>query len=279
VPCAAARSLRLLRGLFLAAHNFDPTLHPLPASMNTKSFASFVLLAGLLLPATTHAESMIVELVNFSFGQGTPNALPSSSAPANVSVAKFDQSLGTLDSVTLSLQASGTVEADAFNNTASSQGYSQSMATLNFGVTGPDGSSIAINPSTPFFAGTIPAHAFIATGSSPFSLSPAAIDVLSSNFGLYEGSGGGVFTLSFNSDGQSGPITSSIFAPSGVFTGGNAHVSGTETVTYNFTPIPEPSVSGMVLGCATLMGVVGLRRRRPEKISSNFVPQGNSTIA
>jgi hypothetical protein len=113
--------------------------------MNTKSFASFVLLAGLLLPTVTRADSMIVELVNFSFGKGTPNALPSSGAPANVSVAKFDESLGTLDSVTLSLQASGTVEADAFNNTASTQSYSQSMAILNFGVTGPDGSSIGLS--------------------------------------------------------------------------------------------------------------------------------------
>jgi len=234
--------------------------------MNTKSFASFVLLAGLLVPAGARADSMIVELVNFSFGQGTPNALPSSGAPANVSVATFDQSLGTLDSVTLSLQASGTVEADAFNNTSSSQGYDQSMATLNFGVTGPDGSSIDINPGTTMFAGTIAAHAFIATGSTPFSLSPAAIDILSSNFGLYESSGSGDFTLSFNSDGQGGPISSRIHAISGVFTGGNANISGTETVTYHYTAIPEPSVSGAVLGCAALMGVMGLRRRRAKQV-------------
>jgi hypothetical protein len=234
--------------------------------MNTKSFASFVLLAGLLVPAGARADSMIVELVNFSFGQGTPNALPSSGAPANVSVATFDQSLGTLDSVTLSLQASGTVEADAFNNTSSSQGYDQSMATLNFGVTGPDGSSIDINPGTTMFAGTIAAHAFIATGSTPFSLSPAGDNVLSSNFGLYETSGSGNFTLSFNSDGVPGPITSSIHAIPGVFTGGNAHVSGTETVTYHYTAIPEPSVSGAVLGCAALLGVVGLRKRCAKQV-------------
>ncbi|HSY54506.1 MAG TPA: choice-of-anchor E domain-containing protein [Opitutaceae bacterium] len=237
--------------------------------MNTKLSASFVLLASLLLPAVTRADSMIVELVNFSFGQGTSNALPSSGAPFDVSVAQFDQSLGTLNSVTLSLQASGTVEADAFNNTASTQGYSQSTATLNFGVTDPDGSSIAINPNTTLFAGTIAPHAFIATGTTPFSLSPAAIDILSSDFGLYETSGSGDFTLSFNSDGESGPITSSIFAPSGVFTGGNAHVTGTETVTYDYTAIPEPSVSGAVLGCAALLGAVGLRKRLAGKSSSN----------
>jgi hypothetical protein len=241
--------------------------------MNTKIFASFVLITGLLVPAITRADSMIVDVVNFSFGKGTPNALPSDSTPANVSVAQFDESLGTLDSVTLALQASGTVYAEAFNLSSSSQPYTQSMATLSFGVTGPDGSSSDINPSTPFFAGTAAAGPAVVTitGSSPFSFSPAAIDVLSSNFGLYETSGSGDFTLGFNSDGSpGGPIFSTITStPGAVFTGGDATVFGTETVTYDYTAIPEPSVSGAILGCATLMGVVGLRKRLAGKGSSN----------
>jgi hypothetical protein len=234
--------------------------------MNIKSFVSVVLLTGMLLPAVTRAQSVVAELVNFSFGKGTPNALPSDNTPVNVSVAKFDESLGTLDSVTLALQAAGTVYAEAFNTSSSTQPYTQSMATLSFGVTGPDGSSSDINPGTPFFSGTAAAGPFVTTitGSTPFSLSPVAINVLSSNFGLFETSGSGTFTLSFNSDGSpGGPIFSTITStPSAVFTGGDANVSGTETVTYNYTPIPEPSVSGMVLGCAALMGVVGLRKRR-----------------
>ncbi len=237
--------------------------------MNTKTFSSYVLITSLLLPSVTRAAS-IIESVNFSFGQGTPNALPSDSTPSNVSVPTFDQSLGTLDSVTLSLQVSGTVYAEAFNTSSSSQPYTQSMATLSFGVTGPDGSSSDINPSTPFFAGTAAAGPFVltTTGSTPFTLSPAAIDVLSSNFGLYETSGSGDFTLSFNSDGSpGGPIFSTITStPGAIFTGGDATVSGTETVTYHYTAIPEPSVSGAVLGCAALMGVVGLRKRRAQSV-------------
>jgi hypothetical protein len=251
--------------------------------MNTKFFASLALLTGLLLPAATRADSMIVELVNFSFGKGTPNALPSDSAPANVSVAEFNESLGTLDSVTLSLQAAGTVYAEAFNVSSSSQPYTQSMATLSFGVTGPDGSSSDINPGTPFFAGTAAAGPFVltTTGSTPFSLNPAVNNVLSSNFGLYETPGSGDFTLSFNSDGSpGGPIFSTITStPGAVFTGGDATVSGTETVTYHYTAIPEPSVSGAVLGCATLLGVMGLRRRLPGKSSPSFGPQRNPTVA
>ena len=263
-----APNLRLLRGLFLAT-NVSPTSS---LAMNTKFFASFVLIAGLLVPAVTRADSMIVELVNFSFGQGTPNALPSDGTPVNVSVAQFDQSLGTLDSVTLSLQASGTVYAEAFNTLSTSQSYTESMATLNFGITDPDGSSFAFNPSTTLFAGTAAAGPFVltTTGSTPFSLNPTAINILSSDFGLYETSGSGDFTLSFNSDGvPGGPISSTIMAPPGVYTGGNATVSGTETVTYNYTAIPEPSVSGAILGCAALLGVVGLRKRLAGKSSSN----------
>ena len=250
--------------------------------MKTKKIASFVLLAGLLLPTVTRADSMIVQLVNFSFGKGTPNALPSASAPANVSVAKFDTSLGTLDSVTLSLQAAGTVYAEVLNFTSTNQTYTGLMETLNFGVTGPDGSSTNINPSTATFAGTIAPTGTVAVtvGSTPFSLSPAATNVLSANFGLFETSGSGTFTLSFNSDGQSFPISSVISTPSsGVFGGGDANISGTETVTYNFTAIPEPSFSGAVLGCAALMGVVGLRKRHAGKKPSSFAPQSDSASA
>jgi hypothetical protein len=269
VPYATAPNLRLLRGLFLATQPFTY----FRSAMNTKFFAPFVLITGLLVPTVTRADSMIVELVNFSFGQGTSNALPSSGAPFDFSVAQFDESLGTLNSVTLSLQASGTVYAEAFNLSSSSQPYTQSMATLSFGVTGPDGSSSDINPSTPFFAGTAAAGPAVVTttGSTPFTLSPAAINVLSSNFGLYETSGSGDFTLSFNSDGSpGGPIFSTITStPGAIFTGGDATVSGTETVTYDYTAIPEPSVSGAVLGCAALLGVVGLRKRLAGKSSSN----------
>jgi len=248
--------------------------------MNIKSFASFSLLAGLLLPTATRAQSF-VDLLYFSFGQGTSNALPSAGAPANFSVATFNESLGTLNSVTLSLQATGTVYAEALNFTSSNQVYTGAMETLNFGVTGPDGSSTNINPSTDIFAGTIAPTGTVAvpTGSTPFSLSPAAINVLSSNFGLFETPGSGLFTLSFNSDGEAFPISSVISAPSGVFGSGNATVSGVETVTYNYTPIPEPSVSAMIFGCATLTGVVGLRRRSAKKSSLSFALQSNSSVA
>jgi hypothetical protein len=221
------------------------------------------ILAGLATCGFASAQTNLLESTIFNFGSGTANALPTTTAPANVAVAKFDPSLGTLNSVSLTLQASGTVFATEFNSTSVNQNYSNSWATLNFGVKGPDGSTISIHPTTglPGFAGTAAPYAIQITGSSPFSLSPASVYASSSNLGAYEAPGGGFFTLSFNSDGvPDGPISSSIQAPSGVSTSGDATVQGTVTVTYSYTPIPEPATYAGLLGAAAL-GLV-IRRRK-----------------
>lgn len=211
------------------------------------------------------AQSTLVDSAAFSFGLGTGNALPSTGSPLDVNLSTFNESLGTLTGIAISLTASGTVYAEAGNNTSSPIAFTNSQATLNFGVSGPDGSSIAINPQTsPLFSGTAPAMTFgYITGSTPFGpLTPADVSVSSPNFSLYETAGpGGIFVLQFNSDGQPGSITSMISGPSGIFTSGNATVNGTADVTFTYTQIPEPSTYAAILG-AVCLGFAVIRRKR-----------------
>jgi len=162
----------------------------------------------------------------------------------------FDTSLGTLQDITITLDATGTAEVDVFNDTGSSQTFTGAMATIPVSLTGPG----PITTSVTLSAG--PTSGTATPGMSAFPGLPASASnmvlVSPADFSLYEGLG---LIVSVNVNGGTGTYTGNSIP--GVFFGGSSTAGAVTTISYDFLPastkVPEPATVSMFGGA--LLGI------------------------
>jgi hypothetical protein len=171
----------------------------------------------------------------------------------------FDTSLGVLDTITLTLETSGTAEVDVLNLTGSPQAFTGAKAVIPVTLTGPGGVSTAASLS----AG--PESGVAAPGSNAFPGLPASasnsVGVLPADFSLYEGSGP---IVSVTIDAGSGTYSGS--AVPGVFFGGSTTADAITTIDYAYSPsttIPEPATMSLFVG--TLLGISFVLKKYPQR--------------
>ena len=216
---------------------------------NTLLAAAFIL-GAIAVPAVVHAQS--TETYSANWG---PDAIPS--APSLVSLAQFDTSLGTLDSFSLELVANTDAGQITYTDTS---GLPTDVEVLAVGATvtatAPSGVTLAAVPRQAGSDPDLAAYAsYTVIGNSGTASDTFGPDSNPLDFGPYEGTG------DFNVN-ISAVLYQQLFTSggTGTLTSSSEETDGTVSVTYNFTPVPEPSAIAL-LGCG-LSVLPFLRRRR-----------------
>jgi hypothetical protein len=179
----------------------------------------------------------------------------STGSSVNITLPEFDSNLGTLQAVNLTLTSTINGSVSIFNLTGASQSFTNALASLTIGVTGPDGTAASVTPVVTVPFGTVnPGE----TDFGPLS-NVASSSVTASTLSSYEAVGGG--SLSFAVVSSSGGYYQGTSVP-GVFFGGAVSSSGDVDVAYTFTPVrvPDSLCTGGTLAVA--LGLLGLIRRR-----------------
>ena len=179
----------------------------------------------------------------------------------NFSLPAFNTALGTLTSIELNLSTSSTAEVDIFNNTGTSQAFTNATSAVPVAVGGPAGVSTSQSLVAGPLAGTAPtgfnAYKGITGTASTSAFVPAA------NFAAYEAPPSNS-NLAFVFNGQNGAYSGT--AAPGVLFGGNASVGGTTQIIYTYTVAtpPTPSVPEPAAFTILGLGIAGLSmvRRR-----------------
>lgn len=215
-----------------------------------KSFLSCSLLL-LSLAAVAHADT-----VSYSTAFGSSIAPVSlSSFPLSLTLPKFDLALGNLTGVSLTLTStSSTAISQVLNFSPISQDYIGAKATLNIGVTAPDGTALAVHATAGPFSGTAAAGPFVLTVAGSATIGAVADTESATNFLPYEGVGNSSFDVSGTAF-----VTGAALNAGSLGFGGDGTTYGNVAVTYTFTPVPEPSLYASLLGGFAL--VAALRRR------------------
>ncbi len=215
--------------------------------------ASLLLLGGVASAATT-APAMA--------STGGPLGLP---VNTGVTLPLFNEALGTLESVMLTLSANASGDIEVFDTTAAAQNYSNASATITINVTGPNGTVVPLTLFGSGASGTVGANSIASTPIGPVSSN----DVINFSTGLsaWEAPSGGTqfLPISFNTNG-----TYSGTSQLGVFFGGDATGLATLSVVYTYNPVaaPEPaSVALFALALAALAALAGYRWRTLRRAS------------
>jgi hypothetical protein len=180
-----------------------------------------------------------------------------------VSFNKFDSNIGTLTSVTLTLNANMTAEVDVINQNAVNEHFTNATASVPISVTGPDSSVITATPAvTPFGGTAVP-------GTNAYTnlqaTASATESIVNSNFGYYSAASGG--TANLTALVNNGTFTGT--GPRNVYFGGLGTVSETITLTYNYAhnpgSVPEPN-SAVLCAAGVLASLGSVIRRRKLRV-------------
>lgn len=223
----------------------------------TRLFFSCIIGCFLAVPAML-AETMITQTCTIN-----PAGVPYSSA---CNFNSFDTTLGTLDSVTMQLSGvNGAVSPLQYNFSAQyAIAFYDSIASVAMTLTGPDGTqAVAMATSDPC-AGTIAAYTFgVATcGATTFgglSGSSVSATVLAD----YE-EVGSIFVIPITARGYQAGASGQSTDPNSsgnLAYGGVGSIGGILTLTYSFTPAPEPTTPALCGGSLLILAVF-LRKRR-----------------
>jgi hypothetical protein len=197
---------------------------------------------------------VVTQVKNFNdtqSGSGAGTFVHSGTAGLSDSFNPFDSSLGTLDSFSIAwvvaLNANGS--ADAGGGTVQVQMGGSFYVDTNSYSGGGGGDNTG---SGPF--GTFRTVTAVVTNTQSFLVSNAGVSYNPAI--LASVTGGTPFQLSYGSG--SNVITTSYSGTSSV----TAVMTGSATLTYNYTAAPVPEPSSMLIGGSLFAGVAGMRRLR-----------------
>jgi len=178
----------------------------------------------------------------------------------------FNSNLGTLNSVTLNLNASIVANVNIINIFGSPVTYVSTTASVPASFSGPGGTSVSATVVAGPFAGTATGTITTLTG-EPASAS-ALTTVPLGSISHYEGVGGGTGSLTGTM--LSGTYSGGTTTPGAVgqvFFGGSATGGETLTLTYNYSQpsgaVPEPGTATFL--AAGVLGSLGIALRRRKK--------------
>jgi len=221
------------------------------------------LVVGLALGASAKAQ-MTTTYYEYFGSSNSPLQVGSPDFPVTLAVPDFNSSLGTLESVTLTLTSTVGGSVEIYNLTNSPQSFTNAFATMTVDVTGPDKSAVSVTPSAFVPSGIANAGVYVLTSFTPDSShgnGTASASVKARYLGEYEAPGGlGTVDLTLSSSG-SGSYGGAALLDALAFAGA-ADAYGDVKVVYEYrTAIPEPAEYAAILGSASV-GLALLRRRK-----------------
>ena len=222
-----------------------------------------ILVVGLLLSATAMPAATIVQGVNFPSSIDWPTlpttgqTVPLDIASADLLLPKFDSLLGTLNSVTLSLDSYVDLTVTFTNTTGSAQTARNSSGDANVQVTGPAATYLQAFPAIAFLSSfLVPAGGTTRHGTGSDSVGPTTY-ATPAVLNAFSAPGGGTVTFNLSAIGEQGSIT-----PVGVGAVPTGSVNGTLTVVYDYNPAsPTPEPATLVLFGSALL-FMGIRFRK-----------------
>jgi hypothetical protein len=204
------------------------------------------------------------DVQDFSVSYGTSNAPLTAAFSGTYTLPTFNTTLGTLTSVSLTLDSFDVVSGEIINLSSSPQSYGGESATLPVMVTALDGLTTTATGSASYGPGTANAGPYVVTTLSGQASAPNASASLSSGFSDYEGVFGQNFNLTIASEAGSYSIQNPGGPPGSLLGGGGGTSYGTVTVEYDFNPAaptPEPTTLALA-GLGGLVTLMVVRRRR-----------------
>jgi hypothetical protein len=202
------------------------------------SGAVFALMAALAGPAAAAVET-------FSVDYGSAETPLATGTGENLSIDKFDPSLGVLTGVNITLYSYDTASAEVYNFAGIRASYAGATATVPITVTALGGTASTASATAGLFAGVSTGRGMIVAGSSPVIALRSASQVDAGDFGFYEGVGVVPFTVSVES--TAGSYSGSSGAM--LFFGGNGFSRGTVEIDYTYTATPEPGTMAAISYC------------------------------
>ena len=185
-------------------------------------------------------------------------AIPSQDAPfrSTFTLPKFNDDLGTLTAITLSLTATTQASITIFNLNADDEPFTDAAAEIPLTVNGPASTAIVATPTATVASGTaVPGlNRFPGLSGSASS----SIIVPLSGFAAYTGVGSDTATFTASAGKGSYSGTGNV----GLLFGGSAVIGGTATITYTFVAAgtaPEPSALAL-MGLGFVLSAAVARR-------------------
>jgi hypothetical protein len=177
------------------------------------------------------------------------------------SLPNFDTTLGTLDSITITLAFATTVEVDILNATGSPQAFTNAVASTPLTLSAIDGQSLTTESFAGFIDGVAPPGESANPGltdSGSLTIGPPVSDF--TDFEISPSASVNSLTVS------AGPSIFNGTAPVGVYFSGSVIAGGVSTITYDYTEpgssTPEPATMALMSGALLSLGLIC---RRPTK--------------
>jgi hypothetical protein len=209
-----------------------------------------LILVGLCSSTLARANS---ESFSTSWGPSTP------AFSDTVSLPLFDSNLGTLTSAEITLTSNITGDVLVYDALSSQEFVTDAFASLDVGITGPDGATALTTPTA-----VVPS-AIVFSGANLFSgITGTDSDTFSALFlADYESAGGGTLDSIIAATGTGTYGGNSV---PGVFFGGSATAAGDVEITYNYVSVPDSGPRGFYgpfLGAVVLgFSLISSRRSR-----------------